>query len=227
VTAERIGRNDATFREANQPIHASALEYQIGDSFPIICECADARCTAVLKVSFAEYKAVREHPSQFFHSPGHDDDPRRRARSSTRTTTGSSWRRRGRPRRNSTREQFGSSVSDREVAIDDRQRRVVKNETLFRAVNEQLEGLNEAFATFSDAVTIVCECGDGTCVDQIDVSLDEYESVRADAALFFVKRGHEDDEVEDVVSDASVYLVVRKRAGEPQELAEELDTRNG
>jgi hypothetical protein len=34
----------------------------------------------VIKVSFAEYEAVREPPAQFFHSPGHDDDPRRHAR---------------------------------------------------------------------------------------------------------------------------------------------------
>jgi hypothetical protein len=117
-------------------------------------------------------------------------------------------------------------VGGREVAIDERQQRVVKNETLFRAVNEQLEDLNEAFASFSDVVTIVCECGDGSCVDQINVSLDRYESVRADATLFFVRPGHEDDQVEDVVSDADAYFVVRKRAGEPQRIAEELDARN-
>jgi hypothetical protein len=117
-------------------------------------------------------------------------------------------------------------VGGREVAIDERQQRVVKNEALFRAVNEQLEDLNEAFASFSDVVTIVCECGDGSCVDQINVSLDRYESVRADATLFFVRRGHDDDQVEDVVSEADAYFVVRKRAGEPQRIAEELDARN-
>jgi hypothetical protein len=117
-------------------------------------------------------------------------------------------------------------VGDREVAIDERQQRVVKNETLFRAVNEQLEDLNQAFASFSDVVTIVCECGDGSCVDQIDVPLDRYESVRSDATLFFVRSGHEDEEVEDVVSETDAYFVVRKRVGEPQRIAEELDTRN-
>jgi hypothetical protein len=49
VTAERIARNDATFRDANERIRASAVEYQIGDSLPIICECADPTCTAVIK----------------------------------------------------------------------------------------------------------------------------------------------------------------------------------
>src|SRR3954469_19179077 len=79
VTAERIARNDSTFREANERIRASAVEYQIGDPLPIICECADPTCTAVLKMSFAEYEAVREHPAHFCHSPGHDVDRRRYA----------------------------------------------------------------------------------------------------------------------------------------------------
>ena len=80
VTAERIARNDATFREANERIHARAVEYRIDDSFPIICECANPSCTEVIQVSFVEYEAVRQHPAQFFHSPGHDVDPRRHAR---------------------------------------------------------------------------------------------------------------------------------------------------
>ena len=108
--------------------------------------------------------------------------------------------------------------------MEERTRQIVRNEALFRAVNEQVMGLNEAFATVSGEMTIVCECGDEGCIEQLDLPVDDYRDVRSDSELFVVKSGHQADEVEFVVSEHDGYLIVRKRAGEPARLARRLDT---
>ena len=110
--------------------------------------------------------------------------------------------------------------------MDERARRVGENEALFRHVNEQIESLNESFGAFSGRMTIVCECGDNTCIEQIDVSPDEYERLRADPTLFAIKPGHEAPDVETVVEKTDRFWTVQKHPGEPAQLATELDSRS-
>jgi hypothetical protein len=109
--------------------------------------------------------------------------------------------------------------------MDERARRIGHNEILYRAVNEKIEGLNAAFGTLVESMTVVCECGEVTCTEQIELDISTYERVRADPALFVVRPGHEFADLEDVVEHAERYDVVRKRPGGPQELAEEHDPR--
>ncbi len=109
--------------------------------------------------------------------------------------------------------------------MDERERRIGENEALFRQVNEQVESLNETFSTLTDRMVIVCECGDESCLEQIEISLEAYEALRSDPALFAIKPGHEIPDVEDVVSRNDRYWVVAKRAGEVTMLAERLDPR--
>jgi hypothetical protein len=71
-TQEKIARNDATFREANERIAASADEYRLPDRVPFLCECADTSCTEIVRLSLDEYEAVRSDPTHFFNAPGHD-----------------------------------------------------------------------------------------------------------------------------------------------------------
>jgi hypothetical protein len=111
--------------------------------------------------------------------------------------------------------------------MDERKRRIGQNEILYRAVNEKIEGLNLAFGTLTQSMTVVCECGDVTCTEHIEVDLPAYEGIRADPALFVVRPGHVFADVEDVVEHADTYEVVRKTAGEPRKLAEEHDPRGG
>lgn len=100
---------------------------------------------------------------------------------------------------------------------EDRQERVGRNEALFRVVNERMQGLNEAFAAVTDDVfEIVCECGEITCVELIQIVSGEYERVRADTTLFIVVSGHEDATAEAVVEKAEgAYSVVRKHPDGP------------
>jgi hypothetical protein len=108
---------------------------------------------------------------------------------------------------------------------EERTRRVGKNEALYRLVNEQIEGINEAFGTITDDFAVVCECGDLECHEQITVTRDVYERVRADPATFILKPGHQIEDVEDVIAATDHYVVVTKKAGTPQDLASRTDPR--
>jgi hypothetical protein len=110
--------------------------------------------------------------------------------------------------------------------MEDRARKVGQNEALYRTVNERIETLNEAFGTLTDTMTVVCECGDGACAQQIDIPVADYERVRSDPTLFVIVPGHEVGDVEDVVEENETFHVVRKHPGEPERLARETDPRS-
>ena len=99
------------------------------------------------------------------------------------------------------------------------------NEAVFREVNERVNDLAHSFDLQHRPLDLVCECGDGTCTQQIGVPAQEYEELRADPTLFAVFPGHEAPEVERVVERREGYDVVRKHAGEPARLAQRTDPR--
>jgi hypothetical protein len=66
-----VARNDATFREANEGIAASAAEAEL-DDVPFICECADPRCMAIVRMALSEYEQMRQDPTHFVNVPGHE-----------------------------------------------------------------------------------------------------------------------------------------------------------
>ena len=99
------------------------------------------------------------------------------------------------------------------------------NEAVFREVNERIEDLAQAFGLGGQLLELVCECGNGSCTQQISMSAPEYESMRKEATLFAVYPGHEIPEVEDVVAKHDRYDIVRKHAGEPAEYARKTDPR--
>jgi hypothetical protein len=109
--------------------------------------------------------------------------------------------------------------------MDERERRIGLNEAVFREANERIQELNETFATFTDELVLVCECGDGKCVEQITMPPGAYEELRADPAHFAVAPGHEIPDVERVIAQRDGYDVVRKSEGEPQRIAEVTDPR--
>src|SRR5882762_4109983 len=105
--------------------------------------------------------------------------------------------------------------------MGDRERRIGRNEALFREVNEHVESLNRGRAEVSDRqMHIVCECGDLACADGLTVPIGKYEEVRSDPTLFFVKPGHEAADIEGVVERTEQFDVVRKRAGDAERIAE-------
>jgi hypothetical protein len=94
----------------------------------------------------------------------------------------------------------------------DRRQRIAYNESAFRELNESLARDVHRGRTQSEYAGFVCECGDPDCDEVIRIDLETYESVRGDSQLFFVLRGHEVPDAEDVKDSHDRYLVVRKHA---------------
>ncbi|HVM16331.1 MAG TPA: hypothetical protein VM290_01955 [Gaiellaceae bacterium] len=72
---ERIAENEARFREANEGL---VEEWQDMDVPPsertmFICECGNADCREIIRLTLDEYRAVRRDPYAFAVVPGHDD----------------------------------------------------------------------------------------------------------------------------------------------------------
>jgi hypothetical protein len=105
--------------------------------------------------------------------------------------------------------------------MDERARRLVLNEAVFRQANEALVG----FQNPELSLDLMCECGRADCVEKVEMSRSEYERLRADPTLFAVVRGHEIAEVESVVETRAGYDVVQKHP-ETHDLAEETDPRS-
>src|SRR4051812_22063965 len=75
----------------------------------------------------------------------------------------------------------------RGAEVDERAERIGLNESLFREVNERVRGINEAFSDILGDAEFVCECGQAECTDRIKLTLGDYERVRSEGTLFFVK----------------------------------------
>ena len=108
----------------------------------------------------------------------------------------------------------------------ERQARIARNEAAFRQTNEEIEALNSSGARAA-RFPIVCECGSENCAEVIMVAAAEYDTVRGDPHRFLIKPGHEFPDVEDVVDRRADFVVVEKKPGLPQQLAEESDPRSG
>jgi 5-bromo-4-chloroindolyl phosphate hydrolysis protein len=101
------------------------------------------------------------------------------------------------------------------MALDtqrDRELRAARNQALFRAVNEKLRELNEAFSDVSTTYAIACECADVSCVETVHILMDEYVEVREHPNRFAVLADHVYPEVERVVAQTDGYVIVEKNA---------------
>jgi hypothetical protein len=108
--------------------------------------------------------------------------------------------------------------------IEEIQVRAAQNQALFREINERLRDLTVELE--EDGVW-TCECADITCITPIELTLAEYETIRAVPARFAVAGDdrHVVPEAERVVDRNDRYWVVEKIdvAGR---LAVELDPRD-
>jgi hypothetical protein len=102
--------------------------------------------------------------------------------------------------------------------------RIAKNEAVFREVNERIERTAQESKT-SDSFGFVCECGQEGCLELVELSIFQYERVRANPLWFFVVDGHEMPEVEEVVERNTEYNVVKK-LGVGQDVARLTDPRS-
>jgi hypothetical protein len=71
--AERIGRNEALFREVNERIERISATLQVNDEkLQILCECGIPTCLEQITVPVAEYERARAESTLFMIRPGHE-----------------------------------------------------------------------------------------------------------------------------------------------------------
>jgi hypothetical protein len=98
--------------------------------------------------------------------------------------------------------------------------RIARNEGAFRRINEAIEA---GRVTRDGLVGFVCECSQLGCNEIVQLTIGEYEAVRADSRRFLVACGHE-GAAEDVVECHRRFHVVVK-CGEAGDRAERSDPR--
>lgn len=104
---------------------------------------------------------------------------------------------------------FPTAASTRLVRVDERKRRLVENENLFREVNERIEKL-AATLHGPGPFGFLCECSNRDCERRVTLTLADYEAVRAQGDRFLVAPGHVLPDIERVVESHEEYEVVDK-----------------
>jgi hypothetical protein len=69
---ERMARNEAMFREANQRAHAWDERHLDREIELYFCECAKPGCREKVSLSDADYERVRSDSRRFVIVPGHE-----------------------------------------------------------------------------------------------------------------------------------------------------------
>jgi transcription initiation factor TFIID subunit TAF12 len=106
--------------------------------------------------------------------------------------------------------------------VNEHERRAT-TEALFRDVNERIAETAERFD--ASGTEFVCECADPNCTHRVEASLTEYEEVRDDSTTFLVVPGHEQDDIERVVSDRGRFRIVEKVQAAVRQTVVRLDPR--
>jgi hypothetical protein len=99
--------------------------------------------------------------------------------------------------------------------VDERVRRVSRNEDIWRDINENLLGDGEER-------TVFCECGNLRCTQMLALTVSEYRQVRASSVTFAIAPGHELAEFERVIAENDRFATVEK-TGAGRQLAREFD----
>jgi hypothetical protein len=77
TSEEQRAENEATFRDANELIRETQKKLGISDGLvPFLCECEDAGCRHVVRLTPDAYEAIRAHPTRFLVADGHPTDGR-------------------------------------------------------------------------------------------------------------------------------------------------------
>jgi hypothetical protein len=77
ANAERLGRNEAFFREVNERIRDIAGIYSTVDEahvYEFICECSATECSVRVRLTTTEYEEIRASATRFVLAPGHQVD---------------------------------------------------------------------------------------------------------------------------------------------------------
>jgi hypothetical protein len=104
-----------------------------------------------------------------------------------------------------------------------KQRRAAANEATIRDVNEGIER-GQWPGEEDTPVGFRCECARLGCNQLVELTVREYEEIRANPRRFVVVPGHEFGDVETVVESRAGYVIVEK-LDQAAEVAERHDPR--
>ena len=110
-----------------------------------------------------------------------------------------------------------------------REDRIVRNEALYRELNERINEIGEDLSTRGVVEPVevdeyFCECGLDNCLEKIRLTQAEYEGVRASPIRFAIKPEHLIADVERIVEQNDRFAVIEKLVGE-RELVLDRDPR--
>jgi hypothetical protein len=108
--------------------------------------------------------------------------------------------------------------------VNEHERRAT-TEALFRDVNERIAESAERFD--AEETDFVCECADPNCTHRVSATLVEYEGVREEPTTFLVTPGHEQSDIERVISDRGRFRIVDKFHAVVRRTVVRLDPRSG
>ena len=93
---------------------------------------------------------------------------------------------------------------------DESERRLARNEILFRETNEAIERGQWPDDPYK-SVRFRCECSQMDCGQSVELTLGDYEDVRRFPRRFVIAPGHETPEIETVIERDSGYMIVEKQ----------------
>ena len=110
------------------------------------------------------------------------------------------------------------------MSPEDRARRLARNESLVRDVNERISDGAQRF-DIEGRTDFLCECANDDCSERVRLTLTDYNDVRNRGDRFVIAPGHDIPELERVVAEGEGFVVVEK-LGESRDLATDLDPRH-
>jgi hypothetical protein len=87
--------------------------------------------------------------------------------------------------------------------------RKLQNELIFRDANERIRRAQQEIAVQADTVPFICECSDVRCHTIVQMSVAEYEDVRAGEMRFLIAPDHDATDG-DVVERGERFWVLAK-----------------
>jgi hypothetical protein len=96
------------------------------------------------------------------------------------------------------------------------------NESVHRTMNELRE--KDALAAPTASMNCECECSRSECNSGFQITIADYEAVRANGRRFVVTPGHEDED-EEIIATTPEYVVIEK-LGEQGRIADSLKPRS-
>jgi hypothetical protein len=94
--------------------------------------------------------------------------------------------------------------------VTTREGRVVENQDLFRRANQALEKALRGKVSEERPIPFLCECLDESCRSSVEITLTEYDRVRAYANRYVILPGHPTADGEEVIEEDGRRAVVEK-----------------